>query len=94
MRYSLEPIYRKYVEGYGFLSFTRKFGDKYGATKTGTDSAKTASKGVVRKTADTTGELIGSKIADKITSTGRAKTKEEKDEANERQVIYIPPGKR
>ena len=30
MRYSLEPKYRKYVQGYGFLSFTRKFGDKYG----------------------------------------------------------------
>ena len=29
MRYSLEPKYRKYDEGYGFLSFARKFGDKY-----------------------------------------------------------------
>ena len=31
MRYSIEPNYRKYVKGYGFLSFARKFfGDKYG----------------------------------------------------------------
>ena len=30
MRYSAEPKYRKYVKGYGFLSFARKFGDKYG----------------------------------------------------------------
>ena len=30
IRYSLEPRYRKYVEGYGFLSFSRKLGDKYG----------------------------------------------------------------
>ena len=30
MRYSLEPIKRKYVEGYGFLSFARKFEDKHG----------------------------------------------------------------
>ena len=30
MRYSLEPTYRRYVKGYGFLSFERKFGDKYG----------------------------------------------------------------
>ena len=30
MRYSLEPVYRRYVKGYGFLSFARKFGDKYG----------------------------------------------------------------
>ena len=28
MRYSLEPRKRKYVEGYGFLAFARKFGDK------------------------------------------------------------------
>ena len=27
MRYSTEPKYRKYVEGYGFLPFARKFGD-------------------------------------------------------------------
>ena len=30
MRHSLEPEYRKYVKGYGFLSFARNFGDKYG----------------------------------------------------------------
>ena len=30
MRYSTEPKFRKYVKGYGFLSFGRKFGDKYG----------------------------------------------------------------
>ena len=30
MRYSLEPTYRRYVKGYGFLSFERKYRDKYG----------------------------------------------------------------
>ena len=30
MIYSLEPTHRRYVKGYGFLSFARKFGDKYG----------------------------------------------------------------
>ena len=46
MRYSLEPKYRKYVEGYGFLSFARKLGDKYRkklmntATKTGVNAPK------------------------------------------------------
>ena len=30
MRHSLEPRHRKYVNGYGFLSFARKFGNKYG----------------------------------------------------------------
>ena len=30
MRYSTEPRFRKYVKGFGFFSFARKFGDKYG----------------------------------------------------------------
>ena len=30
MRYSTEPMYRKYVKGYDFLSFAKTFGDKYG----------------------------------------------------------------
>ena len=73
MRYSTEPKYRKYIKGYGFLSFARRFGDKYGktlmdtATKTGIDAEKTASKRVVQKTAKVIGYLIGNKIADKIT---------------------------
>ena len=29
MRYPLEPKHRKCVQEYGFLSFARKFGDKY-----------------------------------------------------------------
>ena len=67
MRYSTEPRFRKYVKGYGFLSFARKFGDEYGkkimdtATKTGMDAPKTASKRVVKKTAEATGDLIGTK---------------------------------
>ena len=103
MRYSLEPSYRKYVKGYGFLSFARNVGDKYGkklmdnATKTGKDFAKTASKRAIKKTSETTGDLIGNKIADKITSIGKPKKKKEKDEINEMeetQEIYIPPEKR
>ena len=27
MRYSTEPKYRKFIKGYGFLSFARKFSD-------------------------------------------------------------------
>ena len=30
MRYSTEPRFTKYVKGYGFSFFARKFGDKYG----------------------------------------------------------------
>ena len=29
MRYSVQPKYRKCVEGYSFLSLARKFGGKY-----------------------------------------------------------------
>ena len=36
-------------------------------TKTGIDAAKTASKRVVQKTTEATGDLIGNKIADNIT---------------------------
>ena len=97
MRYSIEPKFRKYVKGYGFLSFSKTFGNKYGkklmdtATKIGTDTAKTTSKRVVQKTAEATGDLIGNKIADKITSIGKPEEKEKSKEAEE---IYIPPEKR
>ena len=97
MRYSTEPRFRKYVKGYGFLSFAKNFGNKYGkklmdtATKTGIDAAKTASKRVVQKNAEATGDLIGNKIADKITSIGKAKEKENTKEIEE---IYIPPEER
>ena len=82
---------------YGFLSFARKFSDKYGkkimdtATKTGIDTAKTASKRVVQKAAEATEDLIGNKIADKITSLGKTKSKEKEKKEQE---IYIPPEKR
>ena len=97
MRYSTEPRFRKYVKVYGFLPFPRKFGDKYGkklidtATKTGIDAVKTASKRIVQKTAEATGDLIGNKIADKITSIGKPKEKEKTSKVEE---IYIPPEKR
>ena len=70
------------------MSFARKFGDRYGkklmdtATKTGMDAAKNVSKRVVQ-------DLIGNKIADKITSIGKPKEKTKKVEE-----IYIPPEKR
>ena len=50
MRYSTESRFRKYVKGYGLLSFARKCGKKYGkklmdtTTKTGIDAAKIPSK--------------------------------------------------
>ena len=57
------------------MSFSRKFGDKYGkklidtSTKSGIDTAKTASKGVVQTTAEATRDLIGNEIAYKRKSS-------------------------
>ena len=61
------------------------------ATKTGMDAAKTASKRVVQKTAEAREDFIRNKIADKITSLGKTKSKEKEDE---KQEIYIPPERR
>ena len=74
----IEPRDRIYVKGYGFLSFAKNMGkslsNKYGqklldgATKSTIDAIKIASKRAIQKTAEATGDLIGNKIADKITS--------------------------
>ena len=47
-------------------------------TKTGIDAVKTASKRVVQKTAEATGDLIGNKVDDKITSVGKSKSTQKK----------------
>ena len=87
MRYSIEPRDRIYVKGYGFLSFAKNMGkslsNKYGqklldsAKKSTTDAIKTASKRAIQKTAEATGDLIGHKIADKITSVSKKKSTKE-----------------
>ena len=61
------------------------------ATKTWIDVAKSASKRVVQKTAEATGDLIGNKIADKITSIGISKNDDKTKKVGE---IYILPEKR
>ena len=43
----------------------------YTATKTGIDAAKTATKTGIDCGKEATGDLIGNKIADKITSVGK-----------------------
>ena len=69
--YSISPRIRKYVKGYEFLSFARILSNKYGitlldtATKTRLVALKNASKKVVHKTAEATGESIGNKITEK-----------------------------
>ena len=77
MRYSIEPRERRYVKGYGFLSFARNFNDKYSKSlmDKGIDVsekfAKTPGKKILKETAKATGDLIGNKIADKITSASK-----------------------
>ena len=70
MRYSIEPRGRRYVKGYGFMSFARNFNEKYGKSLRNPSKtfAKTAGKEILKETAKATGDLIGSKIAGKITA--------------------------
>ena len=120
MRYSLEPRYRKYVQGEGFMSFAKNIGNKYGkklfdksmdvgkkygkkygnklldnSTNAGKDFVKIASKKVLTKIAEATGDMIGNKIADRITRSSRNKGQKEDDRIMEKtQELIIPPEKR
>ena len=90
MRYSIEPRNRIYVKGYGFLSFAKNMGkslsSKYGqklfdSAKISTaDAIKKASKRIIQKTAEATGDLIGNKIADKITSISKKSSNNNNDD--------------
>ena len=101
MRYSLEPSYRRYVQGQGFMSFAKNIGNKYGrkildkSMDAGKDFAKIAGKKVLTKSAEATGDLIGNKIADRITKSTKNKAQKEDDRImEETQEILIPPEKR
>ena len=117
MRYSLEPHYRRYVQGQGFISFARNIRKKYGKkifnknldlgksmkkrygkkilnnnSIAGKDFSKIAGKKVLTKSAEVTGDLIGNKIADRITKSTRNKAQKEDDRImEETQEIIIPP---
>ena len=77
MRYSIEPTDRRYVKGYGFLSFAKNIGknksNKYSqklvdsAKKSATDAIRTTSKRGILKIAE---------IADKITNSSKKFPKE------------------
>ena len=58
------------------------------ATKTGIDAANTASKRVVQKTAETTGDLIRNEVADKFTLLGKTKSKEKKKKKRDKKSSY------
>ena len=92
MHYSIDPRKIINVKGYGFMSFARTFSDKYSKSLIGKGIdvnktfAKTAGKRILKKSAETTGDLIGNKIADKITAKPI-----KNDVTNER---YISPEER
>ena len=50
--------------------YSQKFFDS--AKKSTTDAIKTVSKRAIQKTAEATGDLIGNKISEKITSTSKS----------------------
>ena len=62
------------------MCFARSMTNKYGknlvdtAKKSAADAVKAASKREIQKTAEATGDLIGNKIADKITSVSKKKS--------------------
>ena len=53
MRYSTEPRERRFVKGYGFMSFARNFNDKYSKSLMDLSKtfAKTAGKRILKETA-------------------------------------------
>ena len=57
------------------------------ATKTRIDTAKTASKRVFQ-TAEFTAGFIGNKIADKVASLGKTKSKEQDKEDKDKKFTY------
>ena len=91
MRYSIEPRERRYVKGYGFMSFARNFSVKYSKSLMDKGIDVTGKK-ILKKTAKATGDLIGNKIADKITSA----SKKSHDQVNNEipKEIYIYPKER
>ena len=120
MRYSLEPSYRRYVQGQRFMFFAKNIGNKYGrklfgksidvgksmkkkygkkildsSLRAGKDFAKIAGKKILTKSAEATGDLIGNKIADRITKSSRNKDQKEDDRImEETQELIIPAEKR
>ena len=88
MRYSSEPKDKIYLKRFGFLSFAENMGKnlskKYGqklldsTKKSTTDVIKIASKSAIQKITAATGDLIGNKITDKITSVSKKSSKNSK----------------
>ena len=82
------------------INVGKKMSNKYGrkildkSMDTGKDFAKIAGKKVLTKSAEATADLIGNKIADRITKSSRNKEQKEDDRImEESQELIIPPEK-
>ena len=64
------------------------------AKKSTAEAIKTASKRAIQKTAEATGDLIGNKIADEITSVSNKSTKALQTNETEEDVEIVTPKKR
>ena len=74
MRYSLEPHYRRYVQGQGFMPFARNIGNKYGKKlfDKSLDVGKSVKKKYVKKILDNSlsagkdfAKIVGKKVLTK-----------------------------
>ena len=77
--------------------YDKKYGNKLldNSISAGKDFAKIAGKTVLTKSAEATGDMIGNKIADRITKKSRNKAQKEDDRImEETQELIIPPEKR
>ena len=100
----MEPKERIYVKEYWFLAFAKnisknlsyKYSQKLldSASKSTTDGLKTASKRPIQKIAEETGDLIGNKIADKITHLKKSSKEVQNDKIEIPKERYLSPEKR
>ena len=88
-RYAVEPKERQFFRGYGFLSIAKNLGNRFGdkLLKQGQETAKIVGKRALNKTAEATGDLIGNKIADKITRQSKQAPKQVQIPSEKRQQI-------
>ena len=114
MTFHTDNKIRKYVKGYGFMSFAKNLGRKYGKKimnkgisaaskfnqskygkvlkKEESKFLKTSAQKALEKAAPAVEDYIGSKIAEKLTSS--LKVSEKPQEVIEKEEIIIPLDKR
>ena len=96
MHYSTEPRERRYIKGYGFMSFARNFSDKYNKSLMDVSKtfAKTAGKKILKETEKASRDLIGNKIADKIRAKPSKKSQSDEVINEIPKERYISPNER